>query len=186
MVERETGTDATGSDRRTFLAATGSAGVALLAGCTEDLSAADIVGGTEEDPDPTTPEGEHEADVVGLVLQGSGADLAFEVTVENRSETGHVDWWQVERADGTVGTDDPIVRHETEVPDRATATEEVGELDDGSVVVVRAHHSEGGYGGKAIVGKPAEGQLAMARQGREPAPQDDHSFDSGGFFDSWF
>lgn len=186
MVEngREAGTDAPGSRRRTFLAAAGSAGAALLAGCTDDLSAADLVGGTEENPDSTTPEGEHEADVVGLVLQGSGADLAFEVTVENRGETGHVDWWQVERA-GSVGTDDPIVRHETEVTDRETATEKVGELD-GSVVVVRAHHSEGGYGGKAIVGEPAAGKLAMARQGREPAPQDDHSFDSDGFFDDWF
>ncbi|MFB6172405.1 MAG: hypothetical protein ABEJ23_07710 [Haloarculaceae archaeon] len=177
--EHDAGTDAQRRSRRTFLAVAGGAGAALLAGCADKLPTGGRSNGTGTDPatEMTRPAGDHEADVVGLMLHGSESDLAFEVTVQNRGEMGYVDWWQVEPADDTVGNDDPIHRQETQVTDSETTTTPVGAID-ADVVVVRAHHSVGGYGGQAVVARPAEGRLGVAWQGAEPAPQGDFSFDA--------
>lgn len=171
------GHDTTRRDRRRFLATAGGAGAVLLAGCTSEFPTGGLLGG-DDDSEPMTPSGTNEADVTSLVLNRSGNQVTFDVTVENRGETGHVDWWQIEKADDTVGNENPLVRHETEVTDSETAAETINS-SDANVVVVRAHHTEGGYGGKAILVKLSGQELKPANQGRDPSPQGDASFGGG-------
>ena len=92
-----------------------------------------------------------EADVLDVQVSGSGTEFRFAVTVEH-ADTGwdhYADGWEVVGQDGTVyGTRVLAHPHVNEQPFTRTGTATIPEGI--KTVIVRAHDSVDGYGGKEI------------------------------------
>jgi hypothetical protein len=110
-------------------------------------------------PPPDTPKpADQLADVVSVATSGDAESYSFIVEVASPDEGCHrfADWWEVLSEDG-----DLIYRrillhsHVNEQPFTRSGGPVNISLDE--VVLVRAHMSTGGYGGRAMRGSPGAG-----------------------------
>jgi len=151
-----------------------------LAGCTDGGDTPPEAG-----DDPTTDLGTsdvsgtdaldlREANVVGVSVTGQGGSYTFDVTLhhDDDGEPGYVNWWQVERLDGTQLGRRELLHAHSQQP--FTRSETVTIPGDVSCVVVRGHDQTHGYGGVAMLVHLESGTTRQVDQGPEP-----RSFDVG-------
>jgi hypothetical protein len=129
---------------------------------------------TAAGPSPAVPT----ADVISVKVTGQPGSYTFSVEIESPDEgcEQYADWWEVVSAEG-----DLIYRrillhsHVDEQP--FTRSGGPVEIEPGATVWVRAHMSQGGYGGQAFHGSveagfaPAEPPPGFAEQLAEQPPQ---------------
>jgi hypothetical protein len=99
------------------------------------------------------------ADVVAVEVRGDSADYTFAVTVRS-PDTGcdqYADWWEVVTPAGDRLVYRRILAHSHVDEQPFTRSGGPVEIAPDSAVVVRAHMSNAGYGGRAMRGTPAEG-----------------------------
>ena len=109
-----------------------------------------------------------EANVVGVAVERSGDEYAFDVTLhhDDAGEDGYANWWQVERLDGSrLGRRDLLHAH-AEQPFTRSATVTVPA--DATCVVVRGHDQTHGYGGVAALVDLDTAAIRWVDQGADP------------------
>jgi hypothetical protein len=110
-------------------------------------------------PTPTSPPTSTGlADVVAVAISGVPGNYSLSVTISS-PDTGcrsYADWWEVVSTEGGLLTRRVLLHsHVDEQP--FTRSGDPFEVRADAVLTVRAHMSEGGYGGTAMQGTVAEG-----------------------------
>ncbi|MGB5812194.1 MAG: hypothetical protein WBG86_16780 [Polyangiales bacterium] len=150
---------------------------AIVAGCSNTVTGDELApggeqaGGTASPPeDPASPGGS--ADIVAVRTSGSPGAYFFAVTVES-PDTGcdlYADWWEIITPDGELLYRRVLAHsHVNEQP----FTRSGGPVDvqDAARVLVRAHMSQGQYGGVAFSGSVASGFVADPAITTDLAPE---------------
>ncbi|MFC4405652.1 hypothetical protein [Haloarchaeobius iranensis] len=109
-----------------------------------------------------------EANVVAVAAEDGDGSYAFDVTLhhDDDGEDGFVDWWQVERLDGSrLGRRELLHAHSRQPFTRSETIEIPGEV---TCVVVRGHDRTHGYGGVAMLVDLESGATRRVDQGTEP------------------
>jgi hypothetical protein len=161
--------------RRACLGGIGIGLSGALAACSGD-SESTTTSRTEQTPTVTETIGHssrndldlREANVVDVTAERSSEDYRFSVTLihDDDGEDGYANLWQVEtRAGDRLGRRDLLHAHGTRAFTRS-ATIPIPESV--SEVVVRGHDQIHGYGGQAMLVRPATGETEPVSQGPEP------------------
>ena len=120
------------------------------------------------------------ADVVGVEVSGEAGAYQFAVEVSS-PDTGcdqYADWWEVTSEDGDTLLYRRILTHSHVDEQPFERSGGPIALDEGEIVVVRAHMSTGGFGGAALRGSVAGGfeafqpepSFGAALASQEPLP----------------
>jgi hypothetical protein len=151
------------SERNTITetpAATETTAAAPAAGPTEEVNLPLVMNEESEATPTTTPPSETQpvADITSVTVSGEAGEYDFSVGIVS-PDTGcdqYADWWEVVSEDGDLiyrrilahshVDEQPFVRSGGPVP-----------INPDTVVIVRAHMSNGGYGGLAFRGTPGAG-----------------------------
>ena len=133
-------------------------------------------------PTPTSPPASTGlADVIAVSVSGVPGDYSLSVTISS-PDTGcrsYADWWEVVSAEGGLLTRRVLLHsHVDEQPFTRSGGPIDAQPDD--TLIIRAHMSEGGYGGATMQGTVADGfsmveyspEFQSHLETQEPLPSD--------------